>query len=343
MKRRQDGSLLLKVGIVIVFLTAISVKPSEVYGQQPITVTIGTARDPNLASEILVADAKGMFERYGLRAEVTLFPSGADLVTAAAAGDIQFASAGDVPSISLRASGADTIVIAQMSDISGAQYLLARPELGFDPQKLRRARVGVLQSTVGVLFIERFMESLGVDSSELTMYNLAPADALAAYLRGDVDVIHVWQPMALQGQRAGALVLAQANHSYAPGREGERLIRLYAVLFTQRSFAQAQPQVVENVLRALAEAVDFIRNHPDEAADIVARELNLDPADNKVFMGDNVYQMVIDDEFAAGLQGNIDFLASVRDFRVKPDVNTWIAPEFLKRVRPEWVTWEPVR
>ena len=49
-------------------------------------VTVGTAKDPNLAAQIVIAREKGFFKDAGLNATVSYFPSGGDLMAAIVGG-----------------------------------------------------------------------------------------------------------------------------------------------------------------------------------------------------------------------------------------------------------------
>ena len=45
-------------------------------------MTVGTAKDPNLAAQIVIAREKGFFKDAGLNATISYFPSGGDLMAA---------------------------------------------------------------------------------------------------------------------------------------------------------------------------------------------------------------------------------------------------------------------
>ena len=68
-------------------------------------VVIATAPDPQLATEVIVAEEKNYFKDEGLQVEIKLFMSGADLMSAVASNSISLAAAGAVPTVNLRAGG----------------------------------------------------------------------------------------------------------------------------------------------------------------------------------------------------------------------------------------------
>src|SRR4051812_30579010 len=56
-------------------------------------VAIGTAKDPNLSAELVIARERGFFKDAGVDAEIKYFPSGGDLMAAFIGGSVQMGSA----------------------------------------------------------------------------------------------------------------------------------------------------------------------------------------------------------------------------------------------------------
>ena len=86
-------------------------------------LNIGTGKDPNLAAQIVVARDKGYFKDAGLAVDIKFFPSAGDVMSAVVGGSVPMGSAGATPTTTLRSRPYPIKILAQMSDISGAQQI----------------------------------------------------------------------------------------------------------------------------------------------------------------------------------------------------------------------------
>ncbi len=109
-------------------------------------VTIGTARDPNLGAQIVIAREKGFFREAGLDADIKYFPSGGDLMSAFVGGSVAYGSAGATPVLTIRSRPFPLKIIAQMSDISGAQQILVKRSVN-SLDALRGKKIGLMRGT----------------------------------------------------------------------------------------------------------------------------------------------------------------------------------------------------
>src|SRR5262245_48212691 len=109
-------------------------------------VAIGTARDPNLGAQIVIAREKGYFRDANLDADIKYFPSGGDLMSAFVGGSVAYGSAGATPVLTIRSRPFPLKIISQISDISGAQQLLVKKSVN-SLDALRGKKVGLLRGT----------------------------------------------------------------------------------------------------------------------------------------------------------------------------------------------------
>lgn len=316
--------------------TAAPAKPEVV------KVIVGTAKDPNLAAPLIVAVKKGFLTQQGLDAEIKYFPTGGDLVAAAASGSIKLAITGDAPALNLRAGGADIQILAQTADISGAQAILVKPEFASNLSKLKGARIAVLKGTVGELLLYRFLESVGVSKDDVRLFQLGGGDAITAYLRGDIDAMYLWEPWVVKAKESGARVVSTANFSFKPGSEGpQKLVGIHGVLFGGADYIKANPKLIEGLLKGLGQAVTYIQTNFDDAVQLVGADLNLDARTTAIIMKENVYQMVINQELIGDLDTTAKFLSERGALKSVPAPKDWVNPSLLKSVHAEWVAWTP--
>jgi ABC-type nitrate/sulfonate/bicarbonate transport system substrate-binding protein len=101
----------------------------------------------------------------------------------------------------------------------------------------------------------------------------APSDRLAALLAGSVDAISVSPEVAQAAMTQGYQVLLDLAKENVPFQSSG--------LVTSRKFMKSNPQVVENVARAIVEGVAFARNPANKKTvlQVLAKNLRLDRPD----------------------------------------------------------------
>lgn len=305
------------------------------------SLKIGTARDPQLATEIAVAKYKGFFEQEGLNVEISYFVSGAEMMSAVAAKQLWLGSFGDSPAINLRAGGHPVKVIARMADISGTQQIVVQKGVT-RAEDLKGKKVGLQVGSSAEAVLGEFLKANGLKMGDVQVVNMSPPDQVAAFGRGDIHAVSVWQPFVLRAKQAGGHALASANRSFIPGQEGaKKYYAVHAVLVGREEFLKQNPKTVEAALRAMIKAAEFARGNPDETAKILGRDIQFPVEDIKAMVLENQYDMSITPEMAADLARTIEFLAGLGKLKTKPKVEELLDVGFLSRLAPDLVRWRP--
>jgi ABC-type nitrate/sulfonate/bicarbonate transport system substrate-binding protein len=332
--------IFLITGIVLIFVHVGFV--SFAFSQPELKeVTIATAPDPQLATQVIVAEAKNYYEEEGIKVKIKFFLSGADLMSAVASKNIHLAAPGGVPTVNLRAGGVPIKLLARQSDISDAQAIVVKPEIK-TPKDLEGKKIGIFKGSGSEALLNSFIKAYNVDKGRLKILHMTPSENLAGFIRGDTAALVCWEPWILKARKAGGHNIISGHHTFVRGKkEYKKFFGDNSSFLGREEFLAAYPKTVEAVLRALAKAVDYIESNPDDVANILAKRLKLDVDDVKVMMGENKYAMKIDNELAEDYTNLISFLYSIGKLKSRPDVKDLFEPSFLKRVRPEWVTWKP--
>lgn len=240
-------------------------------------IAIGTAKDPNLAAQVIIARDKGFFKEAGLDATISDFPSGGDLMAAFVGGSVQIATAGATPVITLGARPFSIAIVAQVSDISGAQQLLVHEGVN-SLEQLYGKKIGVLKGTASEALFNSIVKGYHLDASKFEIVNLGPTEMLQAFVRSQVDAVALWEPHSTRAREAGkGKTLVSGTTSFIPGKEGPR--RVYgdhAVLFTSQDFARKDGDTVKKVITALDRANAYLKSNRKEAVEILAKAIPTD-------------------------------------------------------------------
>lgn len=341
------------VGVLSVLVLALACTPSPAAppsgagktdaGNLEMTrLTIGTARDPNLGSQLIIAKEMGYFKDNGLNdVSLQFFPSGGDLVSAMAAKAVPMGSGGSVPTTTLRAGGFNAQVLAQQADISGAQQIVARQQI-LKPKDLEGKKIATNFGTVSEMLVLSMMKEFGLARDKVTLVNMGPAEMVTAITRGDVDAASLWEPWSTQAVKGGARRLVTGTTSYAADRSGPlQLVGDHALLIADAEFISKNPQTVTAVMKSLLEATRLIDRDPDKAAEVVGQELKVEPTEMKTMMSQNRYTMAIDGKLASDMNTLSAFLSQAGKLKSPVKADDWVNPDPLKKVQPDLVSWTP--
>jgi ABC-type nitrate/sulfonate/bicarbonate transport system substrate-binding protein len=301
-------------------------------------LVIGTAKDPNLGTEIVIAREKGFFKALGLDVDVKYFPSGGDLTAAIVGGSVALGSSGSTPTTTLRAVPYPIKIVAQMSDISGAQQIIVKPEIR-QPDDLYGKRIGMLKGTSSEFMVDLLAKTYKVDLSKVETVAMGPTEMLSSFIRGDIQAASLWEPHATRARKEGnGKILFSGTTSYVSGHEGpHRIYGDHSTLFGTEEFIRKNPATLRAVLEALARSVEYVEKDPDGANKILASEFGMAPEDMREIMKVNRYQMVIDQLLVDDLNRIAEFLFNVGKIKNKVAVREWLDPAPLRDVRPDWV------
>lgn len=303
------------------------------------TTTVGTSRDPNNGAQVLIAEQQGFFKEAGLDVSVKYFPSGGDLMSAFVGGSIDYGSSGAIPILTVRARPFPLKVIAQMSDISGAQHLIVK-ESTKSLDELKGKKIGVMLGTASEAFYKAIVKEYQLDTDNLTVVNMDPTDMTTAFIRGDVDAIVLWEPAATNARKLGkGKTLISAINDYRDSTpQAKRIYGDHSLLFANEKTIESQPEVAAAMIQALKKASDFIQSNRDEAVAIMAKTYVLEPQEMNAILDMNNYLLNIDDHLMSDLEVLTDFLVTSKRVPEGTDSRQMIDASVLKKVDAALVT-----
>jgi taurine transport system substrate-binding protein len=261
---------LRRLGIAVL-LAACAVPASAV----DIVIGYQTGIDPSK-----VPQAEGGYDRaIGQKLEWRRFNSGPEVVAALASGSLQIGNLGSSPLASATSRGLPLVTFLVAARIDSAEALVVRDGSGIErPEDL----VG---KTIATPFVSTSHYSLlgalkhwGLDTRQVKVVNLQPAEISAAWSRGDIDGAFVWSP-ALGAIKKSGKVLTDAAQVGAWGAP------TFEVWVARKDFAEQHPEVLAKfagvTLAAFADYNDdpaaWNKDSPKVAS--IARLTGAEPAD----------------------------------------------------------------
>ena len=213
------------------------------------------------------------------------FASGQPLLEALNVGNIDLsADVADTVPVFAQAAGAQLAYFARETPSPAAQAILVRDGSPLrNLADLKGKKVAVTKAAGAHYLLIAALAKAGLKFSDIQPAYLTPADGRAAFENGKVDAWVIWEPFLSAAQR-------QLPTRTLEGSQGLASYQRYYL--TSSRFAAAHPQVLQTVYRELAEAGDWLRANPAEAARILGPLWgNLDPAIVEQANGRRSYQV----------------------------------------------------
>ncbi|WP_319200518.1 aliphatic sulfonate ABC transporter substrate-binding protein [uncultured Ilyobacter sp.] len=235
----------------------------------PEVVNIGTQK---LVEDEMLAIHEGFIEKYfsekGVKVNFVNFDAGSDVNVALASGSIDFGNVGSVPLATAASLGLDLKLIWLHALIAESEALCVKDGSGIKEVKdLAGKTLATPVASTSHLTALKVLEEAGI-KDQVTILDMKPADIVAAWSRGDIEAAYVWQPALGELTKDGTILKSTAD-----------LLALGTVTadtgVVRTEFAEAYPDLVACYVAAMIEAGDVYRNSVDDAANILASQLNL--------------------------------------------------------------------
>lgn len=243
---------------------------------KPDTVTVGYFLEWPTANQIAQVE-KTYDKELGVNMEWRAFDSGTAMSAAMASGDVDMAySQGLVPftvavsqglpitmvGIAVSYAENDNCVVSKTSGITKA-----------NAKELEGKKVAVPFGTVAHYKMLKVMSHLNVNSENIHLLDMAPADSAAAIARGDVAMACGWGGALRRMKQYGDVLMT--------AREQEKIgIRVFDVISVNNKFAKKHPELVTQFLKVTDDSNRTFQQNPSKYEPIIAKAAGLNLEDS---------------------------------------------------------------
>ncbi len=275
---------------------------------------------------LLVAEEKGLFEKYGVNVEPVFYESYADSYSDLAAGILD----GGLFAIdnAINTNDKSPIRAVAVYDDGGVYYIVGDTNVK-NIADLRGKRIGLEIGSSGELIMKEALEKAGLTLDGVTLIDVA-VEAIPDNLGNTIDAGLVWEPYASEALANGGNMLAEFS--------GTRTISPDLIVFNQAAF-ESRPDDIRAFLKAWFEAVDFRLENTTEANQIISAKTGI-PVDqitedshiytlqeNIVLFSDESPENMIN--FKTAFNANADFLLGLGVLRNQPVMNQFVDSTYL--------------
>lgn len=280
------------------------------------------------SAALYVARENGYFEDEGI--EVTLQPyvSGHLGLDAALSGKADLFTAGDTPIARAVVKGRPVAVLATLCEINRAVLIVARKDRGISsPRDLRGRKVGVVEGTTADFFLRIFLITSYIKPDDVDIVGLETETLVDALLGGGVDAVSTWSPHtveAIKGLGDQGVVFDDPS-----------IYKMTWNIASSMGYAEAHPERIRKVLRAVIRANAYIREHPREARILVSGSLGAEGSVPAREWEDYSFVAILDQGLLLNLEDQARWMIRKENhLQAPPNFMEFIRPQVLRAVKP---------
>jgi NitT/TauT family transport system substrate-binding protein len=286
---------------------------------------------------IEIADSKGFFEEAGLNVELVdtnddYFGSLKSTVD----GNIDVNMFVLYDLIDFNAEGADLVSIINVDISAGADTIVSKKEIE-NVAGLRGKRIGFQKETYTDYMLTVVLERNGLSNKDVTTVEFK-AENIQPFVDGDIDALVTYEPFSSEAieKGDGRIVF---DTSQIPGLIPD-------VMAFHRSFIDERPNDVQAYVNVWHKTTKFIKEHPDEAFQIIADIYDVPVGDVQAFTQDVKILDLEDNKiafsYAAGFQSLHGTARQINDFMIEKgitdktlDSTDFIDARFIRNVETD--------
>jgi sulfonate transport system substrate-binding protein len=230
----------------------------------------------------------------------TEFPGALQTLEALHAKSIDVGHTGDMGPIFGQSSSIDLVYIAAQPWSGTNDAILTKATSGIASiAGLKGKKVAFAKGSTSHNFIVTALEKSGLTVADITPVYLNPSDALGALTGGSVDAWVIWDPY---------FAIAELKNSDLRSLGSSRdYLKTFSFFLAQRNFAQANSQVLTQLVEALGEAAQWASGHRGEVAQAMSEVTGVELAAQKVASERSIYEILpMTDDVVATQQERAD-------------------------------------
>lgn len=286
-----------------------------------------------ISGVVIIAKAKGLFEKHGLDIAVSNFTSGKQCLDTVIGGGADIATTAEAP-VTAAAMAKQPIAFLARMEYSDLKTLTALKSGVKTKADLKGKKIAFTAGTGSEVYTMTLLKAAQLTTKDVTLVNLRPQEMLPALSAGSIDAMNTWEPHISNGKKALGDKVAEIDTK-----------GIYSETFNivvMRSYLEKNGPLIEKFLAAMLEAEKWMKANPQEAITTVAAAVGMKRDDLAEIWNEYVYHVTIDDK-------QIDVLKAHAAWRLAsgnhppeasmPDFLKVIDPAPLRKLDPSRVTY----
>ena len=261
-------------------------------------------------------DLEKALKKQGVRVVWYDFESGPPMNDSIANGETDICLYGDVPTVSAIEAGCTREVVGISAQAADSYAMVVSNNSPIkSAADLKGKKVATNLGSTGHNMVDKYLSTAGLTINDIELVSATPADMSYMVRNGIVDAISVWEPSITRLVDNGdCRILAQGSDC---GLEGINTI------VGRKEYCEANPEVVETILKEYKKAADNINDTPDETWEYVAKYLGLDVSQVKSMLPKYRFTVDITKKDIESLNDTINFLTRIGKLDKSYDISEY--------------------
>lgn len=261
-------------------------------------------------------DLEKALKKQGVRVVWYDFESGPPMNESIANGETDICLYGDVPTVSAIEEGCTREVVGISAQAADSYAMVVSNNSPIkSAADLKGKKVATNLGSTGHNMVDKYLSTAGLTINDIELVSATPADMSYMVRNGIVDAISVWEPSITRIVDNGdCRILAQGSDC---GLEGINTI------VGRKEFCEANPEVVETILKEYKRAADNISDTSDETWEYVAKYLGLEVSQVKSMLPKYRFTVDITKKDIESLNDTINFLTRIGKLDKSYDISEY--------------------
>lgn len=279
-----------------------------------------------------LVEENGFFKKHNVNVKLEWFPVYSDSLQALSTGQVDANSQTLSDTLAPLSKGINLKVVLVNDNSNGGDAIVAKPEIQ-SIKDLKGKTVATELGTVDHLLLLTALEQNGMKEQDINYVNMTVNDAGPAFINGKTDASVLWEPfqtMAVKNGKGKVLFSSKQTPGLIPD-----------LLVFRNETLKKRPDDVQNIINAWFDALDYYKQHPDEAIELMAKHAETTPEDFKTGLDsvkifspdDNLQAFKKQDSYESmeytGLK-TAEFLKKLNMVSSIPDVGKALEPRFVQ-------------
>jgi NitT/TauT family transport system substrate-binding protein len=218
---------------------------------------------PGSSAPYWIAKEAGIFKKHGLDVELIFINGSTRGIQSLVAGDIEFAGAVGTSAMNGAMNGGDVVIVDSLVN-NLPYYIIGKREIKSAEDLKGRAAATHIPGTSADFALRLALRRFGIEYPDIQAVMVGGASArLAAVINGQVDFTMVTDSGKINGEKAGLKVIIDMAKLKIPFQ--------FTCTVTSNALIRGRPQTVENMVKSVADAVHFFKNHKEESLKIMSK------------------------------------------------------------------------
>jgi sulfonate transport system substrate-binding protein len=206
------------------------------------------------------------FKAQGIAIKWYEFAYSNPLLEALNSDKLDFGSAGSAPPIFAQVASENLVYAATQPAGINSEGILTKQDGIRQISDLKGKRVGVAKGTSAHHFLVAALDKAGLKPEDIKVLYLAPADATAAFDKGELDAWVVWDPY---------LAIAEKVHKARNITKDVRVVYSNNYLMANREFALKHPQLLKRLVDRLIEVGQWAEANRPQLAQLLTDQTGI--------------------------------------------------------------------